>query len=90
MLIKEQWEGRFKKLSKNAKDLSKPWQNPLKTIYKMLRPGILPVFGNISIYLQQISWNVGEEAGLYFTRSSSAELLFSSEQVSQLQLQEPS
>ena len=56
----------------------------------MLRPGILPVFGNINMYLQQISWNVGEEAGLYFTRSSSAELLFSSEQVSQLQMQEPS
>ena len=56
----------------------------------MLRPGILPVFGNINIYLQQISGNVREEVGLYFTHSSSAGVLFPSEQVSQLQLQEPS
>ena len=90
VLIKEQREDRFKKLSKNAKDLSKPCQNPLKTIYKMLRPGILPVFGDINIYLQQISGNVREEVGLYFTHSSSAGVLFPSEQVSQLQLQEPS
>ena len=60
--IKEQQRAHPKNYQKIPKIYQNLGFNPLKTIYKMLRPGIF-----FCIFLQQISDNVGEEMGLYPT-----------------------